>query len=123
MKLYYEIQDTVYILSYDEIDEYVENYLKGIKGKDVSPVLLIPFKDVCPYLKDNNARCDVICYNLDKEDKIYSKGERIYSILDDFGTNLLMKNQSLIITHAGTIYTIEDNEILGNYVEAKKGEK
>ena len=116
MKLYYEIQDTVYILSYDEIDEYVENYLKGIKGKDVPPVILIPFKDVCPYLKDNNASCDVICYNLDK-------GERIYSVLDDFGTNLLMKNQSLIITHAGTIYTIEDNEILGNYVEAKKGEK
>ena len=109
MKLYHKIQNTVYIVSYDEIDEYVENYFKG---KDVPLNVPISFKDICQYLKDNNAKCVIICV------KKSDQGNRIYTVLDDFEVNLLMKNQSLIITHYGIISTIDDHEILGNYVEA-----
>lgn len=108
MKLYYEIQDSVYIVSYDEIDEYMKNYFDG---KDIPLHVPVSIKDVCPYLKDNNAKCDVICDNACQEN-------RIYLVLDDFGTELLTKNHSILITHWGTIYTVDDDEIPGNFVEA-----
>lgn len=108
MKLYYEIKDTVYIISFDEIDEYAKN---NFKGKDVPLHVRIPFKDICPYLKNNNSDCVLF-----RDETVHKKP--MYLITDSYGTDIVTKGHSLLITHCGTMYSIDDDEIPGNYVEA-----
>ena len=109
MKLYHVIKEDVYMMTYDEMDEYFKNHFK--ETDDPSEVS-ISFKDACPFLKDNAGKYEV------NRDEDYQKNI-IYVIFYDYGMEILKKGYSLIITKEGSLYTIKDNEITPEiYLEA-----
>ena len=100
MNLYYVIKERVFRMTYDEMDEYVKNHFKGM---DVPLEVPISFKEACPYLKGNAGEYEVF------RDKDYQNNTR-YAILYEYGTQILNKGSSLMITKDGSLYVLEDSE-------------